>query len=215
MKKFRLAIILVLVLSMVMGTTAFAASSGKSRNGITAYEEYSSVDIFGNMFLIVMVRNDNSVNCAVSMNASSTTSDGKKIETVSSETVYLEPGAEYALVAPFTTAASAAAPNYDYDLVVDSNLSSFDAIPCTDFIDGKFSDDGKGSVKVYATNTSPYTVQAQAIVVFYKNDKIVDFQEMYLSNDSDLMLYPGEMTTETTGTTESYDASELLINAIR
>ena len=213
MKKIRLAIVMILTLSMVFGSTAFAAPNPKAVKSVTPYEEYSSFDINGNMFLIVLVRNDSMYDRAVYMDASSYTSSGKKLETVSSDLIVFGSGESYGLVATFTKKSDSAT-NYDYNLIVDTAVENYLYQPCTEFIDAKFSDDGNGTVTVYATNKSTnYTVETQAIVLFYYDDQLVDFVEMYLSNDSDCLLSPGEKTTEKGSTSEKYNASEILINA--
>lgn len=214
MKKIRLAIIMILTLSMLFSSTVFATSPSKAVKGVTPYDEFSSFGIDGNMFLIVLVRNDSMYDCAVYMQASSFTPKGKKLETVKSSLILLGSGDSYALVAPFTKASNSAT-NYDYNLIVDKDMDNYLDQPCTELLDAKFSDDGNGTVTVYGTNKSSiYTIEAMAIVLFYEDDKMVDFSEMYLSNDTDLLLSPGEMTTEKGVTTYSYDASEILINAV-
>ena len=214
MKKIKFAVVMVLILSMHMGSTAFAATAtGGSAKGVTTLEEWSSVDDYGHMFVFVKIRNDNNVNCSVYMNAVSLNSSGTKIEEVSSSAVYMVPGETYALVASFEK--SAKATNYDYELVVDKSLDVNDYIPAGDCINASFADDGKGTVDIYASNSSAYTIEAEAIVVFYMKDQVVDFGAVALTNDSDLLLSPGEKTTEYISTDVSYDASELLCTAIR
>ncbi len=214
MKKIRLAIIMFLTLSLLMSTTAFAATaSSGSTKGVTVLEEVSSVDDFGDMYVFVKVRNDNNVNCAVYMNALALKSSGKTIEEASSSTIYMVPGETYALVAAFKNAADAT--NYDYDLVVDKRLDINDYTPAGDCINASFADNGKGTVDIYASNSSAYTIEADAMIIFYKDNQPVDFVEVCLTNDSDGLLSPGEKTTATVGTTASYDSSLLLCTGIR
>ena len=212
MKKIRLALVMLMTLTMIMGSTIIVSADG-AKKGITPVTEWSSVDENGNMFVFVMVRNDNSSDRIVSMNASSYNASGKKIESASSETIYLGAGETYALVSTFDKSGNAT--NYDYDLIVDNDISSYNLSNGTPCLDAKFSDDGKGTVTVYATNTSPYTVTAQAMVIYYQDNSVVDFQEICLSNDSDLQLYPGEATTEYVYSEYVYDASTILVTGIR
>ncbi len=212
MKKIRLVLVMLLTFTMIMGSTLIVSADG-AKKGITPISEWSSVDSNGKMFVFVLVRNDNSSDRFVSMNASSYNASGKKIESAGSETIYLGAGDTYALVASFDSSTNAT--NYDYDLIVDNDINSYNLANGASCLDAKFSDDGKGKVEVYATNTSPYTVTAQAMVVFYQDDSIVDFEEVCLSNDSDLMLYPGEATIEYVYTEYAYNASTIYVTGVR
>ena len=78
MKKIRLALVMLMTLTMIMGSTIIVSADG-AKKGITPVTEWSSVDENGNMFVFVMVRNDNSSDRIVSMNASSYKASGKKI----------------------------------------------------------------------------------------------------------------------------------------
>ena len=53
------------------------------------------------------------------------------------------------------------------------------------------------------------------MVVFYNNDQIVDFGEVYLSNDADFLLKPGEITTEIVSTNVDYNASTIYVTGAR
>ena len=131
------------------------------------------------------------------MDAYATNSSGTVLEKSTSETIFLEAGETYALVSTFKKATSSKATNYDYDLVVDTDASSYDVKGASNCIDAKFSDDGKGNVTVTAKNTSKYTVEAEAIVIWYdEDDQIVDFERLYLADDVDNELFPGAKTSQ-------------------
>ncbi len=215
MKKFRLAVVMILTLSMLMGMsiTSFAQTPFTTSDGITVLEEWSSNDDTGHMFVFTLVRNDNAADVLVSMNAISLDASGRKMETSSSDAYCMNTGETYALIASFPNSGNAT--NYDYDIVVNKRINTYDVHSASECIDAKFSDDGVGNVKVYATNTSPYNLEAQAVVVFYNNDQIVDFGEVYLSNDADFLLKPGEITTEIVSTNVDYNASTIYVTGAR
>ncbi len=213
MRRIRFAIVMVLVISMLICPTSFAA--GKTTKGVTAVKELSSNDVDDNMYLIVEVENLNGVDCLVSMDAYATTKNGNIIETVSTETIYLDAGGSYALVASFEDPASSKAYGYDYDLIVDTDLSDYDLESATKCIDAKFSDDAKGTVTIYATNTSKYTIEGEAIVIYYKKGNIADFERVILTNETDGLLYPGDTIKESVYTRNDYDESTMYITAVR
>ena len=215
MKKIRFAVVMILTLSMLMGMsiTSFAATSMTTTKGVTAWKESSSVDDYGEMYLIVLVSNGNSSDAIVSMNAISLNSSGKKMESSSSDIICMNSGEDYALIATFPK--SAKATNYDYDLIVDNKLTGYDVQSASEFIDAKFSDDGNGNVKIYATNTSAYTIEGEAIAVFFDGDEIADFGRVVLSNSEDFVLSPGEMTTETVSTDHYYTSSTIYVTGVR
>lgn len=212
MKKIRAGIMIILVASMLMGMSIISSAAG-SKDGITVVKEYSAN--FSNvMCLLVEVKNDNSVNAAVSMNAISIDANGRKMETDSTDDIiFMEPGEYYMLVSVFPNSASAT--NYDYDLLVNRRLNSFDFAPAGNCVDAKATLNNDGSVTVYGTNICPDTIEARAIVVYYSGGVIVDFQEGYLSNDYDLLLSPGEATEETFYTNAAYDSFEFFVTGIR
>ncbi len=192
MKRIRLGIVMILVVSMLMGMSITSFAVGGSKGGITVLQEYSA-NFQGMMCVLVEVRNDNNVAAAVSMNATSYDANGKKMQTdFTDNTVYLDPGEYYMLVSVFNNSANAT--NYDYDLQVNTKLKSSDLAPAGSCIDSKGSRDGN-TVKVYGTNKSADIIEGHTMVVFYNGGTIVDFQEGYLSNNDDLVLYPGEATS--------------------
>ena len=213
MKRIRFAIAMILTLSMLFGTTSFAQSG--STNGITVIREMSSVDINGRMFLIVEVRNDNDVDCSVYVDARSTASDGTVIGRAYSDEVYIEANGYYALVVSFSDPASAQATNYNYDLIVDSDISPYNVTSAVDCLDAHFSPVSDNDIEIYATNISPYTIRAEAIVIFYDGDEIVDFTEVALSQDPDFYMFPGEVTTEIIHTDMVYDSCGMHITATK
>ena len=131
--------------------------------------------------------------CSGQIEVVSIDANGRKMETDSADDIiFMEPGEYYMLVSVFPNSASAT--NYDYDLLVNRRLNSFDFAPAGNCVDAKATLNNDGSVTVYGTNTCPDTIEARAIVVYYSGGVIVDFQEGYLSNDYDLLLSPGEAT---------------------
>ncbi len=212
MKKTKLAIVMILMLSMLFSTTAFAAG-GENGHGVAAWKESTYSDDQGNMTLVVFVRNDNGVDCTVSMDAYLYGADGSEIETTTSDTAYLQAGESYALVARFGSTDNA--DSYDFDLIVNPRISSYDVQSANDCIDVTFSDNSSGTVKVNASNTSSEIVEAKAIVLFLKDDQVVDYGEVYLSSDNDYLLSPGEETEEVVRTNYAYDSSTMFSTAVR
>ncbi len=214
MKRIRFAIVMILTLSILFGTTSFA--EGGSKDGISVLRQMSSVDVNGKMFVIVEVRNDNDVDSLVYMNAWSLAEDGTVIESALSQEIYIEAGSYYALVASFNNPASAKdATNYDYELKVNNNIDPYYVTSAMDCLDAHFSTADFDDIEIYATNISPYTIQAQAMLVFYNDDEIVDFEEVYLSHDPDNYMYPGEVTTEIIHTDYVYDSCCMHMTAVK
>ncbi len=212
MKKRKLALIMVLVLTLMMGLSVNTFATG-SKSGVQVVSEYSS-NYHGVMVLFVEVMNGNNRDVGVMLNAVATDANGKVLEYDSSnEMILMSPGECYMLTAVFPN--SAKATNYDYELMVDKTIDAYDVHAAGQYIDARASYDGSGAVQVYATNTSPYKIEGRAMVVYYYQGVIADYQELYLSNNADLMLSPGEITTEYVYTDMAFDSVELFATGVR
>jgi hypothetical protein len=205
--------VLYLMCSLILCTFPVSAAGGRSKDGITAYKEWAANDADGNMFLIVLVRNDNGVASSVYMDATSVRSNGQLVKGATSETVYLRPGQIYPLVVSF--GAPNGATNYGYNLVVSPRLDPSRVLLANECVNASFTDDGNGTVELYADNISPYNVQARATVIYFNNDNIVDFEEVAITNNYGMWLYPGESFYDEVYTDVPYNASTMYITAVR
>ncbi len=206
MKKIRVSLILVLVLSMLFSNTAFAASSKASAkasgdSGITVLKEYSYTDIIGGLHILAVCRNDTGVDCEVSWNVITYDSSGNPLETYSPFGEYVNPNQEFVLQSGFYDSDDATA--YDYKISVDTDLSL--SKPMHDAVEVTHQKAKNGKVIITGTNkSSDDLMSCCAIVLFFKSGKLIDHDEVYLTNN-DYQMNAGETIMEDTDNSKDYD----------
>ncbi|SFQ18003.1 hypothetical protein SAMN04487928_1223 [Butyrivibrio proteoclasticus] len=204
MKKIRVSLVIVLILSILFSNTSFAASSKSSSNssgGITVLKEYSYTDMFGGLHILAICRNDTGVDCEASWDVITYDSSGNPLETYTPFGEYVNPNQEFVLTSGFYDSDEATA--YDYEITVDTGRSL--STPMHDAVQITHQKAKNGKIIVTGTNTSSYDLMScSAMVLFFLNGKLVDYDEVYLTNNN-YQMNAGETIMKDTTNSKDYD----------
>lgn len=210
MRKFKTVTAMVLTLSMLFGNTAMAATNNADGSndvgGITVREEYCYFTDSNNEVLLALVSNDSDTNHSVSMDAWTLDANGNTVEKFASYPIYMAPGEIFPLYMVFHN--SQGTTNYDYKLVVDDPRDDNDMVPMGQWLDGSFAQEEDNDIRIVVNNTSPYDLdESRAMVMYYDDGELVDFEDIVITNRYEGYMVPGESVTE-------YSSSDYYFNSV-